>query len=246
MQGMRETKETVGQEASPGLRFKEKLSCHSKEEEEILFTKHSWSQPFPRVKWWYRGASSSWCFGNKGKFRRSCNKSEYIASSTDDRLAFEQMMWCVGASILVNSRPYIYLFWAQNSLPSWTGCEQELWTGLRYLNVFLSQTEVSLFYKQPILHQSEHEEVPWQTPQQRWMEDFIFHLSLSDFSQLHNYLSEFHTVYRTIAELQIFHLSLLSSSRLAGFLCFIKFLLSASWLMPACMKEPVPSPTALS
>lgn len=70
--------------------------------------------------------------------------------------------------------------------------------------------------------------VPRQTPQQRWMEDFIFHLSLSDFSQLSNHLSEFHIVYWTIAELQICHLSLLSSSMLVGLLCFIKFSLTLS------------------
>jgi len=55
------------------------------------------------------------------------------------------------------------------------------------------------------------------------MEDFIFHLSLSDFCQVSNYLSERHIDYWTIAELQILHLSPLSSSRQVGLLCFILF-----------------------
>lgn len=70
--------------------------------------------------------------------------------------------------------------------------------------------EVS-FYKQLI--SSSNKKVPWQTLQQRWMEDFIFQLSLGDFSQvsLSNYLLEFHIDYWTMAELQSLHLSPLSS-----------------------------------
>lgn len=124
----------------------------------------------------------------------------------------------------------------------------KLWTGLWHLNVFLSQRWAHFTTNQSYINPS-RKKVPWQTPQQRWMEDFIFHLSLSDFSQLSNYLSEFHTVYWTTADLQIFHLSFLSSSRLVGLLCFIKFSLTFSatwfWLVPACMKEPMLSPTAL-
>lgn len=58
--------------------------------------------------------------------------------------------------------------------------------------------------------------------QQRWMEDIIFHLSLSDFSQvsLSNYLTEFHIDYWTIVEVQIPHFI---SSRQVGLLCFIQF-----------------------
>lgn len=71
-------------------RFPERQSCHSKEEEEILFTKHSCSQLFPNSE----GDDTEVlpvhdASGNKGKFRKNCDKNEYISSSTDDRLAFE-------------------------------------------------------------------------------------------------------------------------------------------------------------
>lgn len=47
MQGMREAKKKCGAGSFSRARFPERQSCHSKEEEEILFTKYSCSQLFP-------------------------------------------------------------------------------------------------------------------------------------------------------------------------------------------------------
>lgn len=96
-------------------------------------------------------------------------------------------------------------------------CELLL-TVLCHFNVFLNQTEMRSC--------PGNKKVPWQTPQQRWMENFIFQLSLGDFSQvsLSNYLSEFHIDYWTMAELQSLHLSPLSSSHRQDCYVFPSFL----------------------
>lgn len=59
----------MGQEASPGLDF-QRQSCHSKEEEEILFAKHSCSQLFPSSEDDDTEVLPAHdASGNKGKFR---------------------------------------------------------------------------------------------------------------------------------------------------------------------------------